>query len=112
MGTNIILIGLAGVLAAAAPILFAVIGETITERAGIINLSLNGTVLLAAMGGFTVAYKTGSVTLGFLGGMVIGAIVALIIAFSSITLKQSRWRSGSYWRWPAATWLISWECRF
>src|SRR5512140_1168802 len=84
------LIGLAGVLAAAAPVLFAVIGETITERAGIINLSLNGTVLLAAMGGFTVAYKTGSVPLGFLAGMLIGAIVALVIAFSSITLKQSQ----------------------
>jgi ABC-type uncharacterized transport system permease subunit len=90
METNIILIGLAGVLATAAPILFAVIGETITERAGIINLSLNGTILLAAMGGFTVAYKTDSVLLGFLTGMLIGAIVALIIAFSSITLKQSQ----------------------
>jgi general nucleoside transport system permease protein len=89
MQTNV-LIGLAGVLAAAAPVLFAVIGETITERAGIINLSLNGTVLLSAMGGFTVAYKTGSVPLGFLAGMLIGAIVALVIAFSSITLKQSQ----------------------
>jgi ABC-type uncharacterized transport system permease subunit len=90
MDTNIILIGLAGVLATAAPILFAVIGETITERAGIINLSLNGTILLAAMGGFTVAYKTGNVFLGFLAGMVIGALMALIIAFSSITLRQSQ----------------------
>lgn len=90
MDTNTLLIGLAGVLAVAAPILFAVIGETITERAGIINLSLNGTVLLCAMGGFTVAYKTGSVLLGFLAGMVIGALMALIVAFSSITLKQSQ----------------------
>ena len=53
-----ILIGLAGVLAAAAPVLFAVIGETITERAGIINLSLNGTILISAMGGFAMAYVT------------------------------------------------------
>jgi ABC-type uncharacterized transport system permease subunit len=90
MDTNIILIGLAGVLATAAPILFAVIGETITERAGIINLSLNGTILLAAMGGFMVAYKTGNVFIGFLAGMVIGALMALIIAFSSITLRQSQ----------------------
>ena len=90
MDTNTLLIGLAGVLATAAPILFAVIGETITERAGIINLSLNGTVLLSAMGGFTVAYKTGSVPLGFLSGMIIGALMALIVAFSSIYLKQSQ----------------------
>jgi ABC-type uncharacterized transport system permease subunit len=89
MQTNV-LIGLAGVLAAAAPVLFAVIGETITERAGIINLSLNGTILLSAMGGFTVAYKTGSVPLGFLAGMLIGMLVALVIAFSSINLKLSQ----------------------
>lgn len=85
-----ILVGLAGVLAAAAPVLFAVIGETITERAGIINLSLNGTVLLSAMGGFAVAYLTGSLVLGFLTGMAIGAIVAFIVAFGSITLHQSQ----------------------
>src|SRR5512140_1672016 len=90
MDPKIILIGLAGVLASAAPVLFAVIGETISERAGIINLSMNGTVLLAAMGGFTVSLGTGSIFLGFLAGMVIGALMALIVAFSSITLKQSQ----------------------
>lgn len=90
MDTNSVLVGLAGVLATAAPVLFAVIGETITERAGIINLSLNGTILLAAMGGFTIAYKTESVLLGFLAGSLIGALVAAIIAFASITLKQSQ----------------------
>jgi ABC-type uncharacterized transport system permease subunit len=90
MDTNTLLIGLAGVLATAAPVLFAVIGETITERAGIINLSLNGTILLSAMGGFTVAYKTDNVPLGFLAGMLIGMLAALVIAFSSITLKQSQ----------------------
>ncbi len=84
------LIGLAGVLAAAAPVLFAVIGETITERGGIINLSLNGTILLSAMGGFAVALRTNSLALGFLAGMAIGAVVAAIVAFSSITLHQSQ----------------------
>jgi simple sugar transport system permease protein len=90
MDTSILLIGLAGVLAAAAPVLFAVLGETITERAGIINLSMNGSILLAAMGGFAVAQKTGSLPLGFLAGMLIGALVAFIVAFSSITLHQSQ----------------------
>lgn len=85
-----ILSGLAGVLAAAAPILFAAVGETISERAGITNLSANGTILLAAMSGFAVATATSSLWLGFLAGAVIGALVALIVAFSSITLKQSQ----------------------
>jgi general nucleoside transport system permease protein len=90
MDNNTIILGLAGVIAAAAPILFAVIGETITERAGVINLSVNGTILLSAMGGFAVAINTDSLILGFLAGMVIGGLVALVVAFSSITLRQSQ----------------------
>jgi len=90
MDNNTIILGLAGVITAAAPILFAVIGETITERAGVINLSVNGTILLSAMGGFAVAINTDSLLLGFLAGMVIGGLVALVVAFSSITLRQSQ----------------------
>ncbi len=85
-----LLIGLAGVLATAAPLVVAVIGETLTERAGIINLSVNGTILLSAMGGFVVALSTNSVLLGLVAGAVIGAVVALIVAFGSITLRQSQ----------------------
>jgi len=88
--TNILITGLAGVLAAAAPVLFAVIGETITERAGIINLSMNGTILLSAVGGFAAAYESGSLLIGFLAGALIGALVALVVAFGSITLGQSQ----------------------
>ncbi len=90
METQLILIGLAGILAASAPIVFAVIGETITERAGVINLSLNGTILLTAMGGFAVAVTFNNVLLGFIAGAVIGALIALVVAFTSITLKQSQ----------------------
>ena len=90
MNQETLLVGLAGVLAAAAPIVFAVMGETLSERAGVINLSMNGTILLTAMSGFAVAYKTDSLLLGFLAGMLIGAFVALIVAFASITLKQSQ----------------------
>ena len=85
-----ILSGLAGILAAAAPIVFAVIGETISERAGITNLSVNGLILLTAMAGFAVGVFTGSVWLGLLTGAVIGALVSALIAFSSISLHQSQ----------------------
>jgi len=89
MDTTLI-VGIAGILAAAAPIVFATIGETIIERAGVINLSVNGTILLTAMSGFAVAVSTGNATLGLLVGALIGALVALIVAFGSITLKQSQ----------------------
>ncbi len=90
MDLNRIIIGLAGVLVTAAPIIFAVIGETFTERSGVINLSVNGTIVLTAMTGFAVAETTGSLFLGYLSGMLVGGFVALIIAFSSITLHQSQ----------------------
>ncbi len=90
MDSQTIIIGLAGVLASAAPIVFAVLGETLSERAGVINLSMNGTILLSAMGGFAVAYNTDNILLGFLAGMLIGALVALVVAFAGITLHQSQ----------------------
>jgi simple sugar transport system permease protein len=90
MEFNTLLTGLAGILAAAAPVIFATVGETFTERSGVINLSVNGTILLTAMSGFAVAVVTKSLLFGFLSGMLIGALVALIVAFSSITLHQSQ----------------------
>ncbi len=90
MTGEIILLGLAGVIASGAPIVIAAIGETLTERSGVINLSLNGTIILSAMVGFWVAVVSDSLVLGFLAGMLVGAVVAAIVAFSSITLKQSQ----------------------
>ncbi len=78
------------IFAWAGPVIFAVMGETLTEKAGVINLSLNGSIILAAMTGFAAASATGSFLLGFLVGALTGAIVALIIAFLSIALKQSQ----------------------
>lgn len=85
-----IVVGLAGVLATAAPIVVAAIGEMFAERSGVINLSINGSILLSAMGSFAVAVTTGSLVLGFITGAAIGAAVALIVAFGSITLRQSQ----------------------
>jgi general nucleoside transport system permease protein len=85
-----ILTGLAGVLFAGAPIVIAVMGETLTERSGVINLSLNGVILLSAMIGFWAATASGLIIVGFLAGALIGALVSLIVAFSSITLRQSQ----------------------
>jgi len=90
MSTADILVGLAGVIAAAAPVVFATIGETISERAGVINLSVNGTIILSAMASFAAAVVTDSLILGFLTGMAVGALVAFLVSFTSITLNQSQ----------------------
>lgn len=90
MSFNDIIQGLAGVIAAAGPLVFASVGETIAERAGVINLSVNGTIILTAMVGFAVALMTNSIILGCLAGLLIGGFVALIVAFSSITLHRNQ----------------------
>jgi general nucleoside transport system permease protein len=85
-----LLTGLAGVLFAGAPIVIAVMGETLTERSGVVNLSLNGIILLSAMLGFWAATATGIMIVGFLVGALVGALVSAVVAFSSITLRQSQ----------------------
>jgi simple sugar transport system permease protein len=78
------------VVAASTPLVFAGIGEAFTERGGITNLSLDGTILLSAMTGFVAAYVSGNVLLGFLAAMAVGAAIALLVAFSSIALRQDQ----------------------
>ncbi len=87
MDTTIIILTLASMLADSAPLVFAVIGETIGEKSGVTNLSLDGSILLAAMVGFAVAFTTDSLVLAFLAAMLVGALVAALVAFSSIVLK-------------------------
>lgn len=87
MDTNLLILTLASVLADSSPLVFAVIGETLGEKAGVTNLSLDGTIVLAAMVGFAVAFTTDNLYLAFLAGMLVGAIVAAIVAFSSIVFK-------------------------
>jgi simple sugar transport system permease protein len=79
---------IASVVAGAAPIVLAAIGETVTEKSGLINLSLDGSILLAAMVSFVVALKTGSLLAGFVAGALIGAAVAAVVAVFSIFLLQ------------------------
>lgn len=90
MDTVLLIRTLASVVGGATPLIFAGIGETITEKAGVINLSLDGTILLSAMVAFAVAFTTGSLLLGFLAAMAVGALMALIVAFGSITLRQDQ----------------------
>jgi ABC-type uncharacterized transport system permease subunit len=87
MDTTLIVLTLASILADSSPLVFAVIGETLSEKSGVTNLSLDGTILLSAMVGFAVAFTTDSLTLAFLAAMLVGAVVAAMVAFSSIVLK-------------------------
>ncbi|MBN2112568.1 MAG: ABC transporter permease [Acidimicrobiia bacterium] len=81
---------LASIVAAASALVYAVVGETIAEKAGVINLSLDGSIMLSAMAGFATAFTTGSVLLGFVAGAGVSMAVALLIAFASIELRLNQ----------------------
>lgn len=67
-------------LSAATPILFAALGEVIAERAGVLNLGVEGMMITGALAGFAAAHATGSPTLGFAAGAAAGAALSLIFA--------------------------------
>ncbi|MCW5888638.1 MAG: ABC transporter permease [Anaerolineales bacterium] len=81
---------LASILWQSAPLIIAVCGETISERAGVINLSMDGSLLLSALAGFVAALLTGSLWLGFLAAAAVGAAFAAIVAFGSLKLRQNQ----------------------
>jgi simple sugar transport system permease protein len=90
MNESEVVLILASILVQSTPLIIAVCGETITERVGVINLSLDGSMLMAAMTGFVIALKTDNVWAGFLAGALVGAFFAWIVAFGSIALRKSQ----------------------
>src|SRR5258708_6532723 len=90
MADDVLVKTLANVVRSSSPLVLAAIGETFTERAGIVNLSLDGTLMLSALAGFVIGINTQSILLGTLAAMLVGMVIALIVAASSIELKQSQ----------------------
>lgn len=85
---------LAATLRMATPLLFATIGELLTERAGVLNLGIEGTMLMGAMAGYLVTYRTGNLWLGLAGAALTGAALGLLMAFMAVTLGVSQHVSG------------------
>ena len=81
---------IASIVAGAAPIVLAALGETLSEKAGVINLSLDGSILLSAMVAFAVVFQTHSLPLGFLAGALTGSLLACLLGLFSIYLGQSQ----------------------
>jgi ABC-type uncharacterized transport system permease subunit len=85
---------LASMIRISTPILIAALGELVTERAGIMNLGVEGTMLMGAFTGFLVTYHTNSILLGTLAAILIGGLMSLIMAFMASTLKVDQTVTG------------------
>lgn len=80
---------LQGTIRTATPLAFAALGETIVERAGIINVGLEGAIIAGAFGGFVVAGAAGT-WVGFVGAGVAGMLMAGLFAFFTIRLRADQ----------------------
>lgn len=92
------LLALLGVLSSAiysgTSLLYATLGEVISERAGIVNLGLEGVMLISAAAGFGVTFVTGNPVLGILASMLTGGLVNLLFGYLVITRKANQLASG------------------
>ena len=92
--TTFIISLLAGMIRIATPILFGAMGELVTERSGVLNLSIEGTMLMGAFVGFLITYNSESLWLGVLAAMVAGALMGLLMAVMASTLKVDQTVTG------------------
>ncbi|MEA4972140.1 MAG: ABC transporter permease [Candidatus Metalachnospira sp.] len=91
MGASDMMISiLASIIIGAAPILFACIGEIFSQRAGVMNLGLEGIMLIGAVVGYYTGYKTGSMLAAILAVIVVGAAVGIGYAFLTVKLKANQ----------------------
>lgn len=85
---------LASLIVAATPILLAAIGELVVERAGVLNLGVEGMMITGAICGFIVAVTTGSPVLGFIGAAFGGAALSLVFAVLTQFLLSNQVATG------------------
>ncbi len=76
------------------PFLLASLGETLSQRSGVLNLGVDGIMLLGAFGAYYTALQTGNVWLAVLVGAAVGMVMGLITAVVSVTLKAEQGISG------------------
>ncbi len=78
----------------ATPYLFAALGETFAQKSGVLNLGVEGIMLMGAFSGFYVVFNSGNLWLGVLTAIAVGALFGLLMAVVSVTLQAEQGISG------------------
>ncbi len=79
---------------AGTPLLLGTLGEVVTERAGILNLGVEGMMSLGAVTGFIVTFTTGNPWLGMIAAILAGALISLLHSFVTVSLRANQVVSG------------------
>jgi general nucleoside transport system permease protein len=85
---------LVSVIAASTPLLLAATGELVTEKSGVLNLGVEGMMLVGAVAAFAVAHNTGSTILAVVAAILAGAGMALIFGFLTLTMLANQIATG------------------
>jgi general nucleoside transport system permease protein len=94
MGTEIVILTILTIVGISTPILLAGLGELVVEKAGVLNLGVEGMMLLGAIAGFAVTVYTGSPWMGILGAAVAGAAGGVLFGFFTLTLNSNQVATG------------------
>ncbi|TCL73745.1 ABC transporter permease [Rhizobium sp. BK251] len=82
------------IITAATPLVIAAVGELVTERSGVLNLGVEGMMIMGAVGAFAAAQATGSPYIGLLAGIFVGALFSLLFGFLTLTLVANQVATG------------------
>jgi simple sugar transport system permease protein len=94
MGLDVIAPILITVISAATPLLFAALGELVSEKSGVLNLGVEGMMIMGAVCAFATAVTTGSGALGVLAGAAAGMALAFIFGILTLTLAANQVATG------------------
>jgi simple sugar transport system permease protein len=91
---DFVVLALLTIITASTPLVFAAIGEIVVEKAGVLNLGVEGMMIVGAIGAFAVAVTTGDPTLAILAGAASGLVLAFIFGFLTLYLLSNQVATG------------------
>lgn len=94
MNADTVILILVATITAGIPLIFAALGELVVEKSGVLNLGVEGMMIVGAISGFMVAAESGQLWLGVLAGAGAGMLMALIFAFITLTLMANQVATG------------------
>src|SRR5687767_11524226 len=91
---NFLLDIVAATFRSATPLVYAAVGDTFVQRAGMLNLGIEGMMFAGAFSGFVAAYETGSLLVGLVAAIAVGATAGAVLGFLIVTVGTSQHVAG------------------